>query len=142
MSTSSTMVTSKVGKSPTTLPDARQVSEPGDGDATSPAVTAVNGERVRDDAARPQSLVEIALGNPKSSSASSPELALGQQAQQANYERQQANYARFMENVGRFAVSNAISLSPQPSAYMAGSSVDLIISQPSCGVCKMVTTVS
>ena len=50
-----------MGKPPTTLPDARQVSEPGDGDATSPAVTAVNGERVRDDAARPQSRVEIAL---------------------------------------------------------------------------------
>ena len=51
----------KVGKSSTTLPDARQVSEPGDGGATSPAVTVVNGERVRDDAARPQSRVEIAL---------------------------------------------------------------------------------
>ena len=51
----------KAGKSPTTLPNARQVSELGDGGATSPAVTAMNGERVRDDAGRPQSLVEIAL---------------------------------------------------------------------------------
>ena len=106
----------KAGKSPTTLPDARQVSEPGDGDATSPAVTAVNGERVRDDAARPQSLVEIALAEFKELKRVVSGIALGQQAQQANYERQQANYARFMENVGRFAVSNAISLSPQPSA--------------------------
>ena len=51
----------KAGQSPTTLPDARQVSEPGDGGATSPVVTAVNDERVGDHAVQPQSLVEIAI---------------------------------------------------------------------------------
>ena len=51
----------KAGQSPTTLPDARQVSELGDGGATSPVVTAVNDERVGDHAVQPQSLVEIAI---------------------------------------------------------------------------------
>ena len=98
----------KAGKSPTTLPDGGRW-EPGDGGATSPAVTAVNGERVRDDAVQPQSLVEIALAEFKSSSRRE-ELHFGQQAQQANYERQQANYARFVENVGQFVVSNALTM--------------------------------
>ena len=51
----------EVGKPPTTLAAARQVSEPGDGGATSPAITAVIGERVRVDAGRHQSMFEIAL---------------------------------------------------------------------------------
>jgi len=51
----------EAGKPPTALADARQVSEPGDGGATSPAITAVIGERVRDDAGRHQSLFESAL---------------------------------------------------------------------------------
>ena len=100
----------KAGKSPTTLPDALQVREPGDGGATSPAVTAVNGERVRDDAVQPQSLVEIALAEFKELKRVVAGIALGQQAQQANYERQQANYARFVENVGQFVVSNALTM--------------------------------
>ena len=77
----------KVGKSSTTLPDARQVSEPGDGGATSPAVTAVNGEQLRDVAAQPESLVEIALAELKELKGAVSGIALGQQAQQANYER-------------------------------------------------------
>ena len=78
----------EAGKPPTALADARQVSEPGDGGATSPAITAVIGERVRDDAGRHQSLFESAL------LAEIKELKRAISAQQANYERQQANYAR------------------------------------------------
>jgi len=100
----------EAGKPPTALADARQVSEPGDGGATSPAITAVIGERVRDDAGRHQSLFESAL------LAEIKELKRAISAQQANYERQQANYARFMENVGHAVVSGSNSLSPQTSA--------------------------
>ena len=93
----------EAGKPPTALADARQVSEPGDGGATSPAITAVIGERVRDDAGRHQSLFESAL------------LAEIKELKRA-ISAQQANYARFMENVGHAVVSGSNSLSRRPIA--------------------------